>query len=250
MLVFHSDLDNTLIYSCKHDIGTDKICVEVYQGREISYMTEKSRHLLKKIYDRVVFVPTTTRTIEQYSRIDLGIGTPEYALVCNGGVLLVHGAEDMAWYEESRRLVADCRSELETAEKILKTDTNVNFEIRNIRELFLFTRSKNPGSTVKVLQQHLDLSLVDVFCNGVKVYVVPKKLSKGTAVNRFRRLTQASQVISAGDSEFDISMLEEADLGFAPQELVDKYRISEKIIAIGPKKLFSDELLLQLDRTF
>ena len=46
MIAFHTDLDNTLIYSYKHDIGPQKRNVELYQGREISYITEETYHLL------------------------------------------------------------------------------------------------------------------------------------------------------------------------------------------------------------
>ena len=44
MIAFHTDLDNTLIYSYKHDIGPQKRNVELYQGREISYITEETYH--------------------------------------------------------------------------------------------------------------------------------------------------------------------------------------------------------------
>ena len=91
MIVFYSDLDNTLIYSYRREIGGKKRCVEVYQGREISFMSEYSYHLLQEISKKALFIPVTTRTMEQYQRIDLGIGIPEYALVCNGGILLVRG---------------------------------------------------------------------------------------------------------------------------------------------------------------
>ena len=93
MQIVHTDLDNTLIYSYKHEIGGPKTCVEIYQGREISFMTETSHRLLGQLCSKpgVLVVPTTTRTLEQYQRIDLGIGVPEYALVCNGGVLLHQG---------------------------------------------------------------------------------------------------------------------------------------------------------------
>ena len=96
MQIVHTDLDNTLIYSYKHEIGGPKTCVEIYQGREISFMTETSHRLLGQLCSKpgVLVVPTTTRTLEQYQRIDLGIGVPEYALVCNGGVLLHQGKED------------------------------------------------------------------------------------------------------------------------------------------------------------
>lgn len=35
-----------------------------------------------------MILPTTTRSIEQYKRINLGVGMDRYALVCNGGILL------------------------------------------------------------------------------------------------------------------------------------------------------------------
>ena len=91
MDVFHADLDNTLIFSYRHDIGQEKRCVEVYQGREISFITEKTHRLLREINEKMLVVPTTTRTREQYERITLGVGELPFALVCNGGVLLING---------------------------------------------------------------------------------------------------------------------------------------------------------------
>ena len=235
MKIFMSDLDNTLIYSYKHEIGEEKTCVEIYQDREISYMTNRSCELLRAVTEEVLFVPTTTRTKEQYDRIHLGIGIPEYALVCNGGVLLVDGREDLQWYQGSRQLVADCQEELEKAWYCL--------ELRNIRDLFLFTKSEKPCQSAKRLKEILNLSLVEVFQNGVKVYVVPRKLSKGVAVSRLKERLGAELVIAAGDSEFDLPMLQEADLAFAPKELTDKYKIREDIVGVGRKGIFSDQML-------
>ena len=243
MKIFMSDLDNTLIYSYKHEIGEEKTCVEIYQDREISYMTNRSCELLRAVTEEVLFVPTTTRTKEQYDRIHLGIGIPEYALVCNGGVLLVDGREDLQWYQGSRQLVADCQEELEKAWYCLETDENRSMELRNIRNLFLFTKSEKPCQSAKRLKEILNLSLVEVFQNGVKVYVVPRKLSKGVAVSRLKERLGAELVIAAGDSEFDLPMLQEADLAFAPKELTDKYKIREDIVGVGRKGIFSDQML-------
>ena len=80
MTVFHADLDNTLIYSVRHDVGEEKTGVEVYEGREVSFMTNRSSSLLKRVKEHLLFVPTTTRTEEQYRRIDLKMGPLEYAL--------------------------------------------------------------------------------------------------------------------------------------------------------------------------
>lgn len=219
MIAFHSDMDNTMIFSYKHDIGDAKRCAEIYQGREISFLTEKTYRLLKEMPKEVALIPTTTRTVEQYRRIDLGLGEPQYALVCNGGVLLVDGQEEEGWYQETLELISECREELDRAGRILREDADRSFEVRNIRELFLFTKSERPEISAGKLREKLDMEKMGVFTNGVKVYAVPKRLNKGKAVRRFRERFHPEKVIAAGDSGFDIPMLEEADLGFAPKEL-------------------------------
>lgn len=246
IMVFHSDLDNTLIYSYKHEIGLHKKCVEIYQGREISYMTDLSWELLKKIQQQTLFVPTTTRTIEQYQRIQLGNKPPEYALVCNGGILLHHGESDSNWYRESRRLVASCQADLFQAEKLLKTDEYVNFEVRNIENLFVFTKSAKPKQTIKRLHKHLEGSQVELFSNGMKVYAVPRKLNKGEAVKRFRHRIAREITVAAGDSRFDIPMLKEADLALARWELQKEQMGGKHVIYLGEKEIFSDEVLKYL----
>ncbi len=245
-MIFHSDLDHTLIYSCRCDIGREKKCVEIYEGREVSYMTHRSLALLKQIKDLVVFVPTTTRTEEQYHRICLGIGEVEYALVCNGGILLRNGQEDISWYQESLQSIQTCRQELERAEYGLTKDPDRNFEVRNIRDLFLFTKSAEPSRSVARLKTILNLSLVDVFCNGSKVYVLPRQLNKGAAVRRFAEKIKKGTVIAAGDSVFDIPMLHTADVAFAPEALLKEAACQEQVIGIEEAGVFSDAMLLHV----
>lgn len=243
MIVFNTDLDNTMIYSYKHDIGEDKLCAEIYQGREISFITKRTGELLKLVNSEVLLVPTTTRTVEQYNRIDLGFGVPKFALACNGGVLLVDGTEDEEWYRESLSLISDCTDQLAAAEKILETDENRTLDVRSIRGLFVFTKSDEPLKSVEVLKSKLDVSRIDVFNNGVKVYVVPKKLSKGIAIERFRKKAGADFVIAAGDSEFDVSMLCGADLAIAPKELADMTELPENSYICGEDRIFSEKVL-------
>lgn len=243
MIVFHADLDNTMIYSYKHDIGQEKKCVEIYQGREISFVTDRTFCLLKRVAEQVQFVPTTTRTIEQYQRIDLGIGIPKYALVCNGGVLLVDGREEKEWYAESLSFIEDCQPVLSEAEKILAGDANRSFEVRNIKKLFIFTKSSCPENTVHILKRYCDEECVDVFSNGEKVYVVPKSLNKGMAVRRLRKRLNAEMVLAAGDSEFDLSMLDEADISFAPDSLSMEGCLPVHTNVFGRESMFSEMVL-------
>jgi len=249
MIIFHSDLDNTLIYSYKHEIGPEKRCVERYQGREISYMTEKSLELLEQIRKQVLFVPTTTRTAEQYNRICLGTMRTAYALVCNGGILLADGRENDRWYQEPLAGISDCAGELKNAEKILEKDPDRNFELRFIRKLFLFTKSRNPRNTISRLKKVLNLERVDVFGNGVKVYVLPRYLNKGKAVLRFKEKLKADRIIACGDSEFDIPMLDAADIPIAPQDLGGGQTLHPNWIYMPGDRLYSEELLAYIWNT-
>lgn len=248
-MILHLDLDNTLIYSVRREIGKRKKCVEYYRGRCVSYMTERTAELLKKLPESVLPVPTTTRTTEQYGRIDLGIGPLRYALVCNGGVLLADGVKDGEWYEESLRLAAVSAEERGLARRILSEDADRTFEIRDVGGLFLFTKSANPEKTACVLREKLDSGLVDVATNGAKVYVVPVTLDKGTAVRRFRRWIAArdfrrgERVFAAGDSIFDLSMLREADMAFAPREMAGMPGLREDAVVMDGTHVFSEDLL-------
>lgn len=261
MIVFHTDLDNTLIYSYKRDIGRDKRCVEIYQGREISFVTQETNRLLHKLSEwkeQVLIVPTTTRTTEQYARIDLGVGGFRYALACNGGVLLVKAIqeaesqcrgslevmqEDDNWYRGSLEMIRDSVGELHRALEILDRDPRRSFDLRFIRDLFVFTKCEEPDTVAADLKKMLKTDVVDVFNNGAKVYVLPKTLSKGKAVERFREYIGADYVIAAGDSEFDIPMLEAADLGLAPPELAQHFFLSGNVNRLSGEKVFAEAVL-------
>lgn len=243
MTVLHTDLDNTIIYSYKRDIGPSKLNVELYQGREISFITNKTYNLLKKIDDKLLLVPTTTRTIEQYNRISLGIGPRKYALVCNGGILLVDGKSDEDWYNESKELIKCSLDQLNIAIEYLEKDERRNFELRFIEDLFIFTKCSEPENVVEDLKEVLDETKVDVFNNGIKVYVVPKNLSKGNAILRFKQYIQSDITIAAGDSEFDISMLKEADISYAPHGFKKDYNIDFDVTESNADSIFSEDFL-------
>lgn len=244
MIIFNTDLDNTIIYSYKHNIGDYKKNVEKYNGRDISFITNKTYNLLLELCNKIMIVPTTTRTIEQYNRIDLGIGPFKYALVCNGGVLLEDGIINKKWYDETKALIAGSQVEMDIGKKLLENEQNRYFEVRYIEDMFLFTKCKNPLETVEGLKQKLNLSKVKIYNNGDKVYILPVGLSKGDALRRFRAYVNPTQIIAAGDSEFDISMLEEADYGIAPFGFCKAYSVyKEKVHEMAEYGIFSDILL-------
>ena len=243
MKILCTDLDNTIIYSCKHDIGNEKMNVEIYKEREISFISNHTYELLKKVREEFLIIPTSTRTIEQYDRIDLKIGTFKYALVCNGSVLLVDGKKDKDWYEESLRLAKPSNLEVKKALEYLENDKRRTFELRYIEDLFVFTKCYKSETVVNELREYLDKNLVNVFNNKEKVYVLPTSLSKGKAIERLRKYLKAEFIIAAGDSEFDISMVEAADVGLVPYGFKSEFNIKSDICEMGKEGLFSEQLL-------
>ena len=243
MKILCTDLDNTIIYSYKHDIGNEKMNVELYKEREISFITKQTFELLKKVKEEFLVIPTSTRTIEQYERINLKIGTFKYALVCNGSVLLVDGKKDKDWYEESLRLAKPSNLEVKKALEYLENDKRRTFELRYIEDLFVFTKCDKSETVVNELREYLDKNLVNVFNNKEKVYVLPTSLSKGKAIERLRKYLKVEFIIAAGDSEFDISMVEAADVGLVPYGFKSEFNIKSDIYEMGKEGLFSEQLL-------
>ena len=148
----------------------------------------------------------------------------------------------------SKNLISNSADEPLKAVLFLESEELRKFEVRFIEELFVFTKCDKPETVVCKLRYKLNLSLVDVFNNGIKVYVVPKNLDKGTAVKRFRAYLgdDVEKVVAAGDSEFDISMVECADEGIVPKDFRSRFELTNdegKICEMLGKKVFAEEML-------
>ena len=108
-ILFASDLDNTLLFSHRHRQPEDR-CVERLNGAEQGFFTRETPDLLPQVVQRVHLLPITTRSIEQYQRIQWPDGTaPRIALTANGAVLLRDGQVDRAWHAASQALARDHR---------------------------------------------------------------------------------------------------------------------------------------------
>ncbi len=218
MILFASDLDNTLIFSYKKAIE-NSICVEVKDDKELSFMTYKAYNTLQDIINKFVFVPITTRSIEQYKRIKLLKNNyPKYALVCNGGVLLVNNEVDSKWHKETLDLISISISELNKGIKLLDNDKNIYLKPRCVDDVFVFAKTSNIEETTNILNNNLDLNKVTIKNILDKIYILPKNLTKGNALDRLKNLLEIDYTICSGDSDFDISMLQKADIAIIPKE--------------------------------
>lgn len=236
-MIFASDLDNTLIHSYKTAKSGD-ICVEVKDGKELSFMSPQTHLLLKDIAERYIFLPVTTRSLEQYLRIDLGV-KPKYAVIAHGALLLVDGKTDEAWSVETRKLL---KSPLPKLDSTVVSDTLL-YDIRYVENFFIFAKSEEPIKAVEylktILKTRIDQELFEIYAVHNKVYIFPVGLNKGVAVNRLKNRLQIQRVMCAGDSKLDIPMLETADIAIVPQSL----GLSGKHYRILPDEKFTSEIL-------
>ena len=204
--ILFSDLDGTLIFSAKRRRVGD-IIADSLRGEPVSCITPRQADLLPDIR---CIIPVTTRSLEQYRRIRFPAGfSPEYALCSNGRTLLVNCVPDPDWTSCSTAVYRKCEGELERFRGLLENDPDRCFEIRTVDGLFLFTKSGDTAHTLKRLGTG---ELCECFAHGRKVFVIPKKLSKGLAVRELAERLELTRenIVCAGDSLVDVPMLNEA----------------------------------------
>ncbi|GGL67752.1 hypothetical protein GCM10010129_08870 [Streptomyces fumigatiscleroticus] len=256
-----SDLDRTLIYSAAAlgltvpDAEAPRLlCVEVYRGRPLSYLTETAARLLTELGEggSAVFVPVTTRTREQYLRIGLPGPAPRYAICANGGHLLVDGVSDSGWHARVRaRLAEECAPLDEVREHLVRTaDPAWTRKQRSAEELFAYLvveRELLPEDWVKELAVWAENRGWTVSLQGRKIYAVPKPLTKSAAVREVARRTGAAPVLAAGDSLLDADLLLAADRGWRPGhgELADAGWTAPAITALAERGVLAGERIVR-----
>lgn len=227
-----SDLDRTLVYSpgALALAGPDEdaprlLCVEVYDGRPLSFVTERAAEGLTALAEAGVLVPVTTRTPAQYRRIHLPGPLPKFALAANGGRLLRDGVEDPDYTDA---LVARLAGEGAPFEEVwshlrtLAASTPGQSFIEKARDaegLFCYAvvdRSALPEGWVEELTGFCAERGWGVSVQGRKIYCVPVGLSKGAAVREVAAMLGVTTVAAAGDSLLDRELLESADVAVRP----------------------------------
>lgn len=255
------DLDRTTIYSPAAlllpgpDIDAPRLlCVEVYRGAPLSFVTEAAAALYQDLCGRAVVVPTTTRTPEQLARVHLpdppaGSAEPRFAITTNGGHLIVDGLPDAGWSARVRDRLARCAPLAEVLARVESVRGAFVETVRVARDLFVYCvvdRAELPTGWQDDLAGFCAERGWTVSVQGRKVYVVPEPLTKSAAVAEVARRVGARTVFAAGDSLLDRDMLEAADHAVRPAqgELADiGYGGPRLHVTTSPGVLGGEELL-------
>lgn len=237
MSVLFSDLDNTMIFSHHREIGNKKIVVEHLDGRAQSFMTRFTYDFFTKA-DWLNIIPVTTRTEQQYRRIEC---TQElrfkYAIICNGGKLLIDGKEDLGWSCKTDALARDCYDSIDRATEMLSYLCS-DEAVHRPEKYMSYAKCNNPESVYIELRKVIDLNKVNIQRDGRKVYIFANGITKGEALKRFIDGRKSETIIAAGDNLMDVSMLNRADIAFANQSIFALTTCKNKIKIID--EIFSD----------
>lgn len=253
------DLDRTLIYSAAalgltvpDSEAPRLLCVEVYEGKPLSYMTETAAGLLAELMDRCVFVPATTRTREQYRRVRLPGGPARYAVCANGGHLLVDGEADPEWNAQVRRSLAACAPLDEVRAHLRETSAGGDWVLKHrvADDLFAYLvvdRRRLPQTWVKELAAWAEPRGWTVSLQGRKIYAVPGPLTKSAAVAEVARRTAATRTCAAGDSLLDADLLLAAGRGWFPGhgELADSGWSAPHVTALDERGVAAGERIVR-----
>ncbi|MBT0568141.1 HAD family hydrolase [Williamsia sp. CHRR-6] len=203
-------------------------CVEMYRGRPQSFMSPRAVELLIELDRSAVVVPTTTRTIEQFSRVELPIPRdrrrPRLAVAANGGEILLDGVPDVDWRREvDTRVAAGSAPLAEVTERLWRHEADPWVRsLRVAQGLFCYAvvdLASMPATLIDEWRGWAGERGWNVSRQGRKVYVMPDPLTKSAAIAeiRCRHDLTGGRFFATGDGVLDRPMLEAADRAIRPR---------------------------------
>lgn len=236
-ILFASDLDNTLIYSYKKK-QDGYICVEINKGKEQGFMTAYTYNNFTAMRENVMFIPVTTRSVEQYRRIAFPDGyVPEYALVSNGATLIHNGIIQADWNLIEKN--SSLRQQLnEVFDRYHNDKRFINCRI--VDDSYVFVYCAGDTDAEETTRELADNTSFNVELSGRKIYFFPENLNKGNAVEKLKKLIDCDYVLSAGDSSMDVSMLNIADKAIITADFDTGLLSCKNFVMAEENYIFSD----------
>lgn len=245
-ILYATDLDRTIIFSgrfmtefqttAEYDIA-EKRDWEKDEG-VISYISIELRNKLIELNNNpnVEIVPVTTRSLEEYNRINLGF-KPKYAIIDCGGTILKNG-EPMGEWENFVKSQIDAMEMLDIALDMQELKSkHSDRNIKCIDNKFLFTKVTDPELFDKECEAFvLRYPKFNFFRQRNKVYVIPTAFSKVVSVRWLQNKLEVNKLVACGDSELDLPMLAIADFAVVPGHgslVTEKYVTDGRITKAG-----------------
>ncbi len=230
-----ADLDGTLIHSRRRVPDPEgHLVVEVYDGRDVGFITPEAWDLLAEVQQRGYLVPATARTIRQYRRIRFP-EPPRVAVLAGGAVVLVDDEIDPMWDAEVQaRLAATGASVEDVAARLRDEPTTEEPRIGDDR--FAYVRVA-PEADVEGFTAWCDERGWRVVHQDGRIYCHPQGLSKVSPLGRVAELVGSEPAIALGDGLMDAELLSAVRVALTPAEgplWVSGWRQGTSVDGFGP----------------
>lgn len=230
-----ADLDGTLVHSRRRvPDPTGHLVVEVYEGRDVGFMTPEAWDLLAEVQERGLLVPATARTIRQYRRIRFP-APPQVAVLAGGAVVLVDDEVDPVWDAEVQaRLAATTASVEQVAARLGEMPTTEAPRIGDDR--FAYVRVA-PDADVRAFTEWCAERGWKVVHQDGRIYCHPQGLSKVSPLGRVAELVGAEPAIALGDGLMDQELLSAVPVAMTPADgplWMSGWRQGTSVAGFGP----------------
>lgn len=248
-MIFASDLDRTLIYSSKFiipELESEVINIEKIDDKPISYITKKEAEYFKQIDENILFIPTTSRTLKEYLRLNLDnlLQKPcKYVIIENGGGFLENGKRNVLYdtiikkqlelgnYKEEWNKIIDAMRANDNKDIYLGSVRLISEEKERINDFnetsnlkFIVGRYRTKDECKEFLESILDKEKFYYSIQHSKFYIFPLFIKKEVALGTIFQLfnLDSTRVITAGDTDLDLGLIRMSTLtSFIPINTMD-----------------------------
>lgn len=259
-MIFASDLDRTLVFSKRfleelgdtvhHVSGT--IVEQTKSGYGLMFTPMIS--FIEMIRPQVYFIPCTSRNVEQYKRLNLGV-VPPYAVVENGckvirpdGRLSVEYAEYLK-YELGVNLIEETPI---IYEKVVEATCMIGevIDVRQVSNSYVLVQPEKREKDVlnRIVNALKDVSdEYNVCVDKWKIYITHKKITKATALKWVAKKLDEEIVVAAGDTTMDEPLLNAARYAIVPEHsTLREQNIKSEVIKVGTGMIGTMEMIMAI----
>ncbi len=224
-MIYATDLDRTIIFSNKflEDCRDEVVCVEEFENKPISYMTVSSLNAFEKLKENpnLSIIPVTTRSVAQFKRVR-PVQDCEFAVTSNGGTILHYGKVFIPWYNHINNVLLSYKKDFKKMKVILMNYTEYyEKNPKLVDNMFFFMKLKDNEEKnqelLDIFDALLDKSKWEFTLQGLKLYVIPKEISKENALSYLKKYLKADKLIVSGDGKLDIGFLKIGDIRIIPE---------------------------------
>lgn len=232
-----TDLDNTILYSKRYG-SENKTLVECIDGKEQGYIPNAIYDMLQKC-NREEIIPVTSRHLGHYERISFFMagGCPKYALIDNGGILLVDGIIDEEWEKVTHEITSGQKDLFDKYASVFKSCAEVTLQDK----LVYYVKNIEEETWNNISEKARREGLL-TYSHGKKHYFTFASLNKGNSIRRFFSRFGKKYALAVGDSEIDFSMAEAVNEAYFDERIKNQYKGKDKNVFFVSNNLLAEKI--------